>query len=100
VVRSQIIVHLARLGDVEDKAASLFREGHEYASLEIGGQAAPNLFHPRLRDVLALQLSKFVPSELRVGSGVPEIRRRLNRWATESWKEPMLFIYACVNEDT
>jgi adenylate cyclase len=30
-LRSQIIVHLARLGDVEDKAASLFREGHEYA---------------------------------------------------------------------
>src|SRR5262249_32283876 len=30
-VRSQIMVHLARLGDVEDKAASLYREGREYA---------------------------------------------------------------------
>jgi class 3 adenylate cyclase len=31
-VRSQIILHVARLGDVEDQATSLFREGRELAT--------------------------------------------------------------------
>jgi class 3 adenylate cyclase/tetratricopeptide (TPR) repeat protein len=31
-VRAQIITHLARMGDVEDQATSLFREGKEYAT--------------------------------------------------------------------
>jgi hypothetical protein len=31
-VRAQIMIHLARMGDVEDQAPSLFREGKELAT--------------------------------------------------------------------